>query len=93
MSELQPGWDYKKNTTPLVSVADTDRLISVVLSAGTTWAQTIIAAVQLILFLAYVWLRKSLMDEQMMLARQDYEQARVNRNRDELARDDLDSPR
>lgn len=86
----EPVWDYKKYETKLVKLEDLDKLMAVILDAGTSYWKTIVAGLQILAFFVYLWARKQLIDEQMQLAKQAYEQARVNAGRTDLGRDNLD---
>lgn len=90
---LPPSWDYKKYETKLVRLEDLDRLMAIILDASASYWKTIVAALQIAAFFVYLWARKQLIDEAQQLAKQTYEQDRVNRARDDLSRDDLDTGR
>lgn len=84
-------WDYKKYQTKLVDLASLDKLMGIILDSSTSWFKTILACIQILAFFAYLWARKQIIDEAMMLAKQEYEQGRTNSNRNDLNRDNLDA--
>jgi hypothetical protein len=83
-------FNYRKYQSRKIDLAKLDALIDTVLSGGTNKIAAIIAAIQVLLFVAYVWIRKSIIDEKIKLAKQDYELGRINENDDILDDDNLD---
>ena len=83
-------FDYSKYRSKKIDLDQLDRVMEVVISSGTSTFKTIVAATKVVIYFCYLWARKRLIDEQMEIARQNYEQNRVNETDDVLQSDDLD---
>jgi len=93
MSEQQKFvFNYSKYKTKKIDLKMLDDLMETVIAPGTSKFATIVAAIKILLFFAYLWARKRLIDEQFLIEQQqNYEQGRVNENDDVLDNDDLDT--
>lgn len=83
-------FDYKKYKSKSINVSMLDKLMDDCINAGTSRWASIVMACKITLFFAYLWARKTLIDQQMMIEKQDYEQGRVNQNETDIGADDLD---
>lgn len=83
-------FDYKKNKSKAINVEMLDKLMEDCISAGTSRWASIVMAVKIVLFFCYLWARKSLIDEQFMIEKQEYEQGRTNQNENDIGNDNLD---
>lgn len=83
-------FNHRKYKSKKVSLKMIDDLMDIVISSGTSKVQTIIAAIKIVIFFAYLWVRKMLIDEQFKIEKQEYEQGRVGTNIDDLSSDDMD---
>lgn len=77
-------YDYKQHKNYTLSISQLDQIANVILSSGGTYASNVIAAIKLILIVAWVFARKILIDHEMLIAKQIYEQERVNDNQDQV---------
>ena len=83
-------FNYKKYETTAVTMQELDDLVLVLKSPATGNFQYIAKGIFLILMLAYIFIRKSLIEEKMHIAKQEYETGRTNSNADQIGNDDLD---
>lgn len=83
-------FDYKKYKTKAIDVSMLDKLMEDCISAGTSRWASIVMGIKIVLFFAYLWARKTLIDQQMMIEKQNYEMDRVNQNETDIGNDDLD---
>lgn len=83
-------FDHRQWKSKKVDIDKLDAVMDVVLDSGTSTWGSIVAGIKVLIFFAYLWARKRLIDEEFMIRKQQYEQGRVNDNRDDLSQDDLD---
>ena len=84
------AFDYSKYKKKKINIKMLDDLRETTIASGTSKFAKIMAMVKIIIFFAYLWGRKRLIDEEFTLQRQAYEQRRINENGEVLAGDDLD---
>lgn len=83
-------FNYKKYETSKVTIEQLDDTWEILKAPGTGNFQYIAKGIFLILMLAYIFIRKSLVEEKMLIAKQEYETGRTNSNADQIGNDDLD---
>ena len=83
-------FNYSKYKSRKIDLKMIDDMMTIVISSGTSRFATIVAGVKIILFFAYLRARKSLIDEQFLIEKQDYEQNRSNETGDIINNDNLD---
>ena len=83
-------FNHRKYKSKKISLKLLDDTIDVVIGSGTSTLATIIAAIKVIIFFAYLWARKRIIDEQFLIEKQEYETGRINNNQDDINNDDLD---
>ena len=88
MADQKPFiYDYKQYQNRSLTVAQLDKIADVVLTSGSGYANNIIAAVKLVLVVAWLIARKILIDHEMLIAKQLYEQERINDNQGQVGED------
>jgi len=85
------NFDYKKHKSKKINTEMLDKLMDDIISAGTSQWASIVAGIKIVVFFAYLWARKRIIDEEFLIAKQDYEQSRGNSNSNDINSDDLDS--
>lgn len=83
-------FDHKKYKSKSVNVGMIDSLMNDFISVGTSKIAAIFIGLKICLFFFYLWARKSLIDTEFMIAKQEYEQGRTNSNEDSISQDELD---
>lgn len=83
-------FDYKKYESKKISLEKIDQTFEVIVAPATSNFQIIAKGIQLLLAAAYIFIRKSLINEKLEIAKQEYESGRSNSNADDIAKDDLD---
>ena len=83
-------FDYSKYKSKKVDLKMIDDLMETTIASGTSRFASIVSGIKILLFFAYLWARKRLIEEEFLIQRQNYEQGRVNENDDVLDNDDLD---
>lgn len=83
-------FNHKKYKSKAINVSMLDKLMEDCISAGTSRWASIVMGCKIILFFCYLWARKSLIDTEFMIAKQEYEQDSTNNNEDDIGGDDLD---
>jgi hypothetical protein len=88
MADQKPFiYDYKQHKNYVLSVAQLDRIANIITSTGGGYANNIIAAIKLVLIVAWIFARKILIDHEMLIAKQVYEQERINNNQGQVDED------
>ena len=79
-------YDYTKAQTPGISVSQLDMLANSIFSASpvTGWPGMVWAGIKLVVAVAYVWARAKMIEQQMLLEKQQYEVAHTNANQSEI---------
>lgn len=83
-------FDYKKYKTKSISIDTLDKIFEVVITPSTGTVDKIFKGIQLALVTWYLLARKSLIEQQLEIEKQEYETGRTNTNIDDINRDDLD---
>ena len=83
-------FDYKKYKTKSINVDTLDKIFEVVISPSVSMLDKIFKGIQLALVTWYLLARKSLIEQQLEIEKQEYETGRTNTNIDDINRDDLD---
>ena len=84
-------FDYSKYRPRGISVERLDQLASFVFEGNApSTLGAIIAAIKLAVAIAYITARKIMIDNELLIAKQQYEVDQNNRIGDDLNRDDLD---
>lgn len=83
-------FDYKKYKTKSISIDTLDKIFEVVVTPSTTMVDKIFKGIQLALVTWYLLARKSLIEQQLEIEKQEYETGRTNTNIDDINKDDLD---
>ena len=83
-------FNYSKYKTKKIDIKMLDNLMGSIVDAGTSKIAMIFAGIKIFLFFAYLAARKSLINEQFQIEKQEYEQNRGSQNDDILDGDDLD---
>lgn len=83
-------FNYQKYKSKKISIVKLDNLMDQVINAGTSRWASIVAGIKVILFFAYLWARRSMIDEEFQIAKQNYERNRAVENSDIIFEDDLD---
>lgn len=82
-----PQYSYSKYRSKHLTVEQLDLLIKLALVVPTSKIDAIIKASQLIVFSAAVWARRQLIEEEMLMVKEEYERKRTASNQREA--DDL----
>lgn len=82
-------FDHKKYRTRKIDLDMLDKQMDAVLDSGVGKIGAIIAMCKIIVFFAYLWARKKLVDEQMLMHKQDYQLQNTSQNIEDL-KDELD---
>lgn len=80
-------YDYKQHKNYTLSIAQLDAIANVITSAVGGYVNNIIASIKLVLVVAWLIARKILIDHEMLIAKQVYEQERINDNQDQVDED------
>lgn len=83
-------FNYSKYKSKKVNLKMVDDLMETTIASGTSKFAAIVAGVKILLFFAYLWARKRLIEEEFLIQKQNYEQNQVNETDDILDNDDLD---
>lgn len=83
-------FNYKKYESKSITIEALDKIFDVVMLSTTGTLQTIKMGLQLVFAMVYLFARKNLIEEKLLIAKQEYESGRSNQNSDDIIRDDLD---
>lgn len=83
-------FDYKRFEPKVITVEKLDQAFESFLAPTTTlWAQ-IILLVKIVMFSLYLWTRRGLVNNEMLIEKQEYERQRNQSQRTDIEEDDLD---
>lgn len=83
-------FNYKKYESKSLTLDQVDSAFEILKSPATSSFQIFVKGFLFLLTLAYIVIRKNLIEEKMLIAKQDYEAGRTNSNADQIDSDDLD---
>lgn len=83
-------FDYKKHRSKNIDPKMLDDLMEIVLISGTSYIASIIAGTKVIIFFVYVIARKKIIDNLLLIKKQEYEQKRVQSNTSDIGEDEFD---
>lgn len=83
-------FDYKKYETKTLTVEKLDQIFDNFNSPSTSLFSQIIIIVKLAAFSLYLWTRRSLIHEQELIQKQEYEVSRSGSQRGDIEEDNLD---
>jgi len=84
-------FDYTKYKTTGVTVKQLDEMYAILVAPATNYVTMTVKAVQLILIGVYIFARNKLIDQEMMIQKQVYEQKQNNSTRTEIDGEDMDN--
>jgi hypothetical protein len=77
-------YDYKKHQNNQLTIEQLDGIATIVLSSKSSYIQSIVATFKLALILAWLIARKILIDHDLLIAKQIYEQRRNEDNQHQV---------
>jgi hypothetical protein len=80
-------YNYKQHKNNSLTVDQLDKIAAVITNAGGGYINNIIAAIKLLLILAWVISRKLMIEHEMLIAKQVYEQERNEDNQGQVDED------
>lgn len=83
-------FDHRKYKSRKIDLETLDKLFDQVVNSGTNRFAALVAGLKIAIFFAYLWARKRIIDEEFLIAKQEYEQNRTNTNSGTISDDDLD---
>lgn len=83
-------FDHKKYKSRKITIERLDKVFDSFIEPSTGTFSSFVAGLKIIVFFTYLWARKRMIDEEMFIAKQDYEQGRTNSNSSDINQDDLD---
>lgn len=83
-------FDYKKRQSKHLTIEKLDAAFDSFAAPATNTLSQIMWAIRLTAFAAYCWTRWRLIDEEMLIEKQEYEMRRTQSNSGDLTQDDLD---
>lgn len=91
MDSKKTEWkpDYKLYKSRKVSIEMLDKLMDNVASSKSV-IERVASGLKIFLFFGYLWARKRLIDEDLLIKKQEYEQKRNQQNESDIESDDLD---
>lgn len=84
-------YNYSKFRTKHITIDQLDEMVNFVLESPNGKYGSIIAGLKLLVIFAYVWTRKRLVDEDMQMFKQEYEQRQSVGAKAEIINEDKDN--
>ena len=83
-------FNYSQYKSKHISIEKLDQMMEIAMAPATTYLQFASKAVTIIIMGVYVFIRHKLIEEEMMIQKQAYEQRQNNSARTEIDSEDLD---
>lgn len=86
-------FDYSKFDSKQLTVEKLDKAFESFMAPATSTVGQVVLIIKLVAFSLYAWTRRGLVNDQMLIEKQEYERKRTESQLGDLAEDDLDQLR